>query len=124
VRPSGADVRPPLEVFVSGAPRAAQAGRTFNGAFEFRAGGRVILDSLRLSGERWRIRRFRSPARRELEAGSCLNVPFSAVPADPLLPLVLQYRVSGRVFRKSFDLSPGAAARVQAPGSVSSHPRR
>lgn len=119
-----ADVRPPVEVFITGMPRAAIPGRSFSGTFEFRATGAVKIDSLRLSGESWRVRRFRPALPRVLGPGARWRVAFTAVPADPRQPLQLDLRVSGVRFRKSFDLSPEAAIRAGGPGGVVSKPHQ
>lgn len=117
-----ADVRPAVDVFLLGRPRAAAAGRCYSGTFEFRGGDRVVVDSLRLTGRGWRVLRFRPPASLTVTTATRTRIAFRARPADPAAPLVLEYRADGLRWRKSFDLSPAAVARARGPGSVTSRP--
>lgn len=113
-----ADVRPAADAFILGRPRAAVAGRRFSGTLELRSPVPTVLDSLRLAGERWRVVRFRPPASLALGPAKRVRIAFAAVPADSFAPLVLEYRADGVRWRKYFDLSPEAVARVRGPGSV------
>ncbi len=122
--PVHADVRPAVEVVIAGAPRAARAGRAFAGAFELRSGVALTVDSLRLSGEHWRIGRFAPRLPRALRTGERWRVSFRATPADVHRPLVLQVKSGRQWLRKEFDLSPEAVERARGPAGVSPHPPR
>ncbi len=122
--PAHADVRPAVEVVICGPPRAARTGRAFTGTFELRSGVALTVDSLSLSGERWRIGRFAPRLPRTLRAGERWSVSFRATPGDVHRPLVLQVKAARQWLRKEFVLSPEAVERARGPAGVSPHPPR
>jgi hypothetical protein len=121
---ASADVRPPIEIQIAGPVRAARAGKPFRGTLVVRAYAEIRLDSLRLTGDGWRILRLRSPGPRWLSRRAPVRIPFVAVPSDSSRPLVVRAVVAGSPFEKWLDLSPQAVERARVPGPVTSHPNQ
>lgn len=116
-RPAGADVRPPVDVFILGDPRPSVGGAEFVGTLRFKTGASLQLSNLVVQGDPASVRSvgglLAKPA-----AGGFVDVPFTWKPARDGEPLVISYDVEGIPFEKSFDLSKQAVDRVLTPGKT------
>lgn len=117
-RPSGADVRPPVNVFIMGEPRSSVGGQDFTGTLTFKTGAALPLSNLIIKGEPASVRSI-GGLLTTTEAGGSAEVDFTWRPSRDGEPLVISYDVGGITYEKIFDLSQEAVDRVRRPGTTS-----
>ena len=116
-RPGGADVRPPVEVFILGAPRASVGGQEFAGTLQFSSGATLELQNLGIEGDPAAVLELGKRSAR-LESGATTDVPFRWKPSRDGEPLVISYKIDGVRYEKSFDLSEESVQRLREPGKT------
>lgn len=112
-----ADVRPPVEVFILGDPRASQAGVDFTGTLRFTTGASLQLSNLTIQGDLSKVRSLDGLSAKP-PAGGSVDVSFTWRPVRDGEPLVISYDIEGVPYEKSFDLSRAAIERISAPAAT------
>src|SRR3990172_2541427 len=74
-----ADVGPPVKIRMPGGTGPAASAQEYAGVIEILIGGPGQIDALTLEGQGWKILALDVPARRPLQAGDVLRVPFRAL---------------------------------------------
>lgn len=116
-RPAGADVRPPVDVFILGQPRPSIGGEDFVGTLSFKTGASLQLSNLTILGEPSKVRAVGGLLAKS-QAGGTVEVDFTWRPARDGEPLLISYEVEGIPYEKQFDLSKEAIDRVTTPGTT------
>ncbi len=116
-QPARADVKPPVEVTILGAPRAAVAGQEFAGTLRFTVGAPLRLSNLELKGDGWSVVSV-DGLLATLAKGGTVDVPFVVKPSRDDEPLVVRYEADGVPMTRELDLSAASVRRLLEPGKL------
>jgi hypothetical protein len=113
-------VNDPVKPLWTGTPRAAEAGKLFEGTLELVAARDVSVANIAIEGTGWTIESFTAPAVLSLAPGRPARVSFAATPGQDAGPLMLVYEAGGRRWSKRIDLTAEGVRRATTAGVLAS----